>query len=239
VVDAARLEACGRSKEESQVTDNNELHVVFGSGPVGMTVMDELASRGKRVRMVNRGGRANVPEGVEVVGGDATDPAFTREVSVEASTSYNALNPPYNKWPKLFPPLQASVLEGAAAAGAKLVTMENLYMYGPTGGQPLIEDLPHAANTRKGDVRARMTEELFAAHESGKVRARIRSAHGLRHHRCSPSGPSSPLFVSGGDTRPSPEGLCFACATGPLLRPGSLCPSSPRTLPPRTAGCCG
>jgi hypothetical protein len=169
------------------VTDNNELHVVFGSGPVGMTVMDELASRGKRVRMVNRGGRANVPEGVEVVGGDATDPAFTREVSVEASTSYNALNPPYNKWPKLFPPLQASVLEGAAAAGAKLGTVENLYMYGPTGGQPLTEDLPHAANTRKGAVRARMTEELFAAHESGKVRARIRSAHGLRHHRCSPS----------------------------------------------------
>ena len=103
MVDAARLEACGRSKEESQVTDNNELHVAVGTGPVGIAVMDELASRSKRVRMVNRGSRANVPEGAEVVGGDATDPAFTREVSVGASTSYNALNPPYNKWPKLFP----------------------------------------------------------------------------------------------------------------------------------------
>ena len=47
VVDAARLEACGRSKEESQVTDNNELHVVFGTGPVGMAVMDELVSKGR------------------------------------------------------------------------------------------------------------------------------------------------------------------------------------------------
>jgi nucleoside-diphosphate-sugar epimerase len=65
------------------------------------------------------------------------------------------------------------VLEGAAATGAKLVAMENLYMYGPTGGRSLTEDLPHAANTRKGAVRARMTEELFAAHESGKVRATV------------------------------------------------------------------
>ena len=28
------------------MTDNNELHVVFGSGPVGMAVMDELVSKG-------------------------------------------------------------------------------------------------------------------------------------------------------------------------------------------------
>ena len=154
------------------MTDNGELHVVFGTGAVGMSVVDELVQRSpRRVRMVNRSGRGSVPEGVEVVGGDATDEAFAREASEGASVVYFALNPPYNKWPELFPPLQAGVLEGAAAAGAKLIAMENLYMYGPTDGRPLTEDLPHAANTRKGTVRARMTEELFAAHESGKVRA--------------------------------------------------------------------
>jgi hypothetical protein len=46
VVDAARLEPCCRSKEESQLTDNDELHVVFGTGPVGMVVMDELVRAG-------------------------------------------------------------------------------------------------------------------------------------------------------------------------------------------------
>src|ERR687896_254373 len=110
------------------MTDNGELHVVFGTGPVGLAVMDELVSKGKRVRMVNRSGRANVPEGVEVVGGDAADPTFTREVSEGASVVYFALNPPYNKWPELFPGLQAGVLEGAASAGAKLIAMENLYI---------------------------------------------------------------------------------------------------------------
>jgi nucleoside-diphosphate-sugar epimerase len=156
------------------MTDNEELHVVFGTGAVGMSVMDELIRRGpRRVRMVNRSGRARVPDGVEVVGGDATDEAFAREASEGASVVYFALNPPYDKWPELFPPLQAGVIEGAASAGAKLVAMENLYMYGPTGGRPLTEDLPYAPNTRKGSVRAIMSEELMEAHTSGRVRVAI------------------------------------------------------------------
>jgi nucleoside-diphosphate-sugar epimerase len=114
-----------------------------------------------------------VPEGVGVAGGDATDEAFAREASAGASVVYFALNPPYDKWPGLFPPLQAGVIEGAAAAGAKLVAMENLYMYGPTDGRPLTEDLPYAANTRKGKVRARMSKELMEAHTSGRVRVAI------------------------------------------------------------------
>jgi nucleoside-diphosphate-sugar epimerase len=155
------------------MTDNRELHVVFGTGPVGLAIMDELVSKSKRVRMVNRSGRATVPHGVEVIGGDATDEVFTRKASDGASVVYFALNPPYNKWPELFPPLQAGVLEGAASAGAKLVAMENLYMYGPTDGRPITEDLPYAATTRKGTVRASMSKELMEAHKSGRVRVAI------------------------------------------------------------------
>ncbi len=151
------------------MTDNVELHVVYGTGAVGMAVMDALVQSGRRVRMVNRSGKASVPEGVEVVGGDAADPTFTREASAGASVVYFALNPPYDKWPELFPGLQAGVVEGAASAGAKLIAIENLYMYGLTGGRPLTEDLPYAPNTRKGAVRARMSNELMEAHTSGRV----------------------------------------------------------------------
>ncbi len=65
------------------------------------------------------------------------------------------------------------MLEGAAAAGAKLIAMENLYMYGSTDGRPITEDLPHAPNTRKGRVRAMMSQELMEAHTSGRVRVAI------------------------------------------------------------------
>ena len=120
------------------------------------------------MRMVSRGGRANVPEGVKVVGGDAADPTSTREVSAGASVVYNALNPPYDKWPELFPRLQSGVLDGAAIAGPKLIAMENLYMYGPTGGCPITENLPCAANTRKGTVRARISRKLMEATKSAR-----------------------------------------------------------------------
>ena len=152
------------------MSDSGELHVVFGTGPVGISVMDELVKRGRQVRMVNRSGRASVPGGVEVVGGDATDETFAREASRGASVVYFALNPPYTQWTDLFPPLQAGVVEGAASAGAKLIAVENLYMYGRTDGRPLTEDLPHAADTRKGAVRAAMSQELMEAYASGRVR---------------------------------------------------------------------
>jgi nucleoside-diphosphate-sugar epimerase len=151
----------------------SDLHVVFGTGPVGMATVELLATGGHRVRVVNRSGRAAVPAGVEVRGGDAADPAFSVNAAAGAAVVYQCLNPPYTRWPELFPPLQAGVLEGAAATGAKLVAMENLYMYGSTKGDPLTEDLPYAATGRKGKTRAQMAQDLLEAHRAGKVRVAI------------------------------------------------------------------
>ncbi len=67
--------------------------------------------------------------------------------------------------------MQAALLEAAAANGAKFIAAENLYLYGDPGGQPLREDLPYNAHTKKGKVRKEMTEAVFAAHRTGKVRA--------------------------------------------------------------------
>jgi nucleoside-diphosphate-sugar epimerase len=155
------------------MSNPNELHVIFGAGPVGRAVMSELVPKGKRVRIVSRSGKIDAPSEVEVAAGDATDPAATHALCAGASVVYNCTNAAYTAWPEQFPPLQAGVMGGAAAAGAKLVVMENLYMYGPTAGRPLTEDLPYAATTRKGRTRARMAEELLAAHANGKVRVAI------------------------------------------------------------------
>ena len=151
----------------------NDLHVVFGTGPVGLATVDLLVDRGHRVRAVNRNGQAEVPKGVEVVGGDATDPAFSTHAARAAAVVYQCLNPPYTRWPEMFPPLQAGVVEGAAAAEAKLVVMENLYMYGPTRGAPLTESLPYLATGPKGKTRAKMAQDLLEAHRAGRVRVAI------------------------------------------------------------------
>ncbi len=142
---------------------NNELDVVFGaSGASGNAVVRELAARGKRVRAVNRSGRAAVPAGVELVKGDAADLARTREVCAGAAAVYNCTNPPYTEWVEKFPPMLDSLSEGAGAADAKLIFADNLYMYGQVSG-PITEDLPYRPHGNKGRVRAQMANTLMAA----------------------------------------------------------------------------
>jgi nucleoside-diphosphate-sugar epimerase len=155
------------------VSTNGELHVVFGSGPVGLAVVKTLLAQGKQVRVASRSGaRRSLPEPVEVVRGDATNPEDTRQVCAGASHVYNCTNAPdYHRWPQQFPPLQRGILAGAAAAGAKLVVMENLYMYGPHNGVPMTETMPLRGHGSRSTTRRLLTEELFAAHRAGQVRA--------------------------------------------------------------------
>lgn len=151
----------------------SEKHVIYGAGPVGTAVARTLAAQGKRVSVVTRSGaRKHLPKGIEVVAGDATDPGNAREVCRGATHVYNCTNAPdYHRWPEQFPPLQAGVLAGAAAAKAKLIVMENLYMYGPHRGAPITEDLAFNGNGSRSSTRVRMTRDLFDAHRAGVVRA--------------------------------------------------------------------
>ncbi|PSB03934.1 SDR family oxidoreductase [Merismopedia glauca] len=154
------------------MTSDLELHTIFGTGPLGQAVMRELLARGKQIRMVNRSGQANVPQGVEVVAADAYDPTSTKAVTAGSTVVYQCAQPAYTEWPQKFPPLQAAIVAGVAANGAKLIVGDNLYMYGLVN-TPLKEDLPNAAITRKGRTRARMAEELLAAHQKGQIRVAI------------------------------------------------------------------
>jgi nucleoside-diphosphate-sugar epimerase len=150
----------------------SELNVIFGTGPLAQATMQALLKRGKSIRMVNRSGKrpADVPTQVEITGGDAYNPDFTRSAIKGAAVIYQCAQPAYHEWMKDFPPLQAAILEGAAANGAKLIVAENLYMYGDTHGQLIREDLPYAAHTRKGKVRGEMAQALLEAHRLGKAR---------------------------------------------------------------------
>jgi nucleoside-diphosphate-sugar epimerase len=148
-------------------------HVIFGTGAIGLAVLDALRRRGETARLVNRSGSARVPDDVEVVGGDARNPAFTTEVARGAEVVYQTLNPPYAEWTAQFPPLQAAVLAAAEATRARLVSMDNVYMYGRPAGRLLTEDRQYAAHTTKGQLRGRMARDLLAASDAGRVEVAI------------------------------------------------------------------
>jgi uncharacterized protein YbjT (DUF2867 family) len=105
------------------------------------------------VRVAVRGGRADLPEGVEVVGADLAIAADAKRACEGAAVVYHCANPPYAKSSDLHPPLMDAVIEGSAAVEARLVVGDNLYAYGPVDG-PLTEDLPDLATGPNGRVRA-------------------------------------------------------------------------------------
>jgi nucleoside-diphosphate-sugar epimerase len=155
------------------VSGGRNLQVVFGAGQVGLALANHLASTGSPVRSVSRRRPASLAEGVDWRGADAADPEAATDAAKGASVIFQCLGVPYTQWPKLFPPLQRAVLSAAQHTGALLVSLENLYGYGPTGGSPMTEDLPLSATTSKGRVRAAMTAELLAAAQSGRARITI------------------------------------------------------------------
>ena len=153
---------------------NTELHVIFGSGPLGKSTARELVRLGKQVRMINRSGKAgDLPAGVEVVAGDAYNTAWNIELTREAAVVYQCAQPLYYEWAEKFPPFQKAILEAVSKNGARLVVGDNLYMYGDTHGQPLREELPYQPHTKKGKVRAEMARIVMEAHASGKLQAAI------------------------------------------------------------------
>jgi len=123
--------------------------------------------------MINRSSRvkfAKDPQ-TEVGGANAADPAQAREVCEGAAVVYHCVGLPYPRWPE-FPAIAAGIVEGAAAAGAKLVYGDNLYMYGAVNGA-MTEDLPYAATTKKGRIRGAIARALLDAHQAGKLRVTI------------------------------------------------------------------
>ena len=145
-------------------------YTVIGAGALGLAVARMLSRRSHAVSLVNRSGRAHVFDDVEVVGGDVAEVADAVRVCEGAAVVYHCAGAPYGSWSETLPPMMMGVIEGASAAGAKLVYGDNLYSYGRVA-VPLTETLPPRASGANGQVRARLTETLLAAHQEGKVRA--------------------------------------------------------------------
>jgi nucleoside-diphosphate-sugar epimerase len=151
-------------------------HLVFGTGPLGRATAQALLDRGHAVTLANRAGcMPESPKGAEVRAVDLNDVAAARTAAEGSAAVYLCAQPPYHRWPEMFPALQDAAIEAAAAAGARLVVGENLYGYGPVR-QVMTEDLSLDPNTKKGRVRAEMNRTLMKAYEAGRVQVAVARA---------------------------------------------------------------
>jgi nucleoside-diphosphate-sugar epimerase len=142
-------------------------YVIVGAGQVGRQLAELLTGREHEVVVVTRSGSG--PANVAKVAADAADRERLIAVAEGADAVFNCANPPYHRWELDWPPVAASLLATAEATDAVLVTLGNLYGYGPVD-RPMTEDLPLASTGVKGRVRAAMWADMLAAHEAGRVR---------------------------------------------------------------------
>lgn len=148
--------------------------VVLGSGGIGRATARHLVDQGGEVVVASRSGVPEPPAGARGAQVDATDPDALATLLTGADAVVNALNPArYWTWEIDWPPMAGAILAAAERSGAGLVTISNLYGYGPTepADRPFDESTPLAATGRKGRVRAAMWRDALAAQEAGRVRA--------------------------------------------------------------------
>ncbi len=177
--------------------------LVVGAGVIGSQVAAMLAELGHRVSLASRRGSGNGggpagsvagaagsvagAAGVFDVAADAADVEAMTRLAARAAVIYNCVNPAYHRWTAEWPPIAASLLAAAERSGAVLVTLSNLYGYGPAPQSlgvdaydqehPMTEATPLAAADAKGRARARVWEDALAAHHAGRVRiAEVRAS---------------------------------------------------------------
>lgn len=150
--------------------DTQAIHAVFGAGQVGTKLAHALLDRGFRVRLVRRGAAGAAREGLTWMSGDVLDPSFADAAATGATAVYNCVNPPdYAKWHGVLEPMMRAVRGAATRAGARLVVLDCLYMYGIPPTSPFDEDTPMRPCSDKGELRSMLVDEMFEAHRRGEV----------------------------------------------------------------------
>lgn len=144
--------------------------LIVGAGPIGTALAGRLARTGDEVLLASRSGVGPDLPGVRRLALDASDSTAVTRSADGVDALFNCVNPgAYQTWERLWPPLASSVLRAASASGAVLVTLSNLYGYGPVSA-PITGQTPLGPGDHKGDLRARLWREALDAHQAGRVR---------------------------------------------------------------------
>lgn len=147
--------------------------VVLGYGPVGRSVVEHLMLQADQtdIWVAQRHRPDALPAGVSFVACDSQNLASVQAACAGASQIVLAIGFAYDRaiWVEQWPRAMAHVLQAAEETGARLVFVDNLYMYGPQR-TALVETTPLTNHGAKPAVRAVITRQWMAAHQAGRVR---------------------------------------------------------------------
>jgi nucleoside-diphosphate-sugar epimerase len=141
------------------------VYVVAGAGPVGWTVAEQLADRGRQVRVLTRSGSGPQHPLIERLKGDAKDPAILRTAFAGATAVFHCIHgSAYTAaaWQAELPAAERAVLTAAHEAGAVVVFPESLYSYSEPDSV-MTEGSPRQAAGGKRGVRTELLRARAAS----------------------------------------------------------------------------
>ena len=146
--------------------------IIFGYGTIGRVVTKLLLERGDAVCVAQRTRPADLPSGATYTACDILEQDAVRRAVGGAGQVVLAVGFPYDArvWRRVWPKAMANIVETCAAAGARLVFLDNLYQLGPQT-EPRREDMPLSTGSEKGAVLTEVARIWMAARDRVRVAA--------------------------------------------------------------------
>src|ERR1700760_1136044 len=137
---------------------------IFGYGPVGRATAARLIAEGREVIVAQRKEPVDLPKGATFAPADALDREAVVKAVRGAGQFVVAIGFPYSGilWREVWPKAIANFVAACKATGARMVFVDDLYMYGPQTA-PLIETMPLTGYGFKPAARSAATRVWMAA----------------------------------------------------------------------------
>ena len=143
---------------------------IFGYGSVGRGISARLLAEGRAVIVAQRRAPPDLPKGATFAPCDVLDRAAVVKAVSGAGQFVVSVGFPYSGvvWSEVWPKAMGNFVAACKATGARMVFIDNLYMYGPQTG-PLVETMPLADIGWKPAARSAATRICMDAAASGEA----------------------------------------------------------------------
>jgi nucleoside-diphosphate-sugar epimerase len=147
--------------------------ILGAGGVIGNELVKELSTKGKKIRLVSRT-VISLPGASEAIPADLSDANQTIKAVSDSEVVFLVAGLKYNLkfWRELWPKIMQNTIEACKKANAKLIFLDNVYMYGKVNG-PMTEQTPFHPSSKKGEVRAEIATMLLNEIKQGNLTACI------------------------------------------------------------------
>jgi len=143
---------------------------IFGYGQVGRATAARLMAEGREVIIAQRRAPPDLPKGATFAPSDALDRDAVVKAVRGAGQLVVAVGFAYSGvvWREAWPKAMANFVAACKATGARMVFIDNLYMYGPQS-RPLVETMPLSDTGWKPAARSAATRIWMDAAAKGEA----------------------------------------------------------------------